>query len=148
MSNTHQIVHAAGWLDGGLTISYEKYILDIEMLAMFQHFLNGFEISDDTLALDFIKEVGPGGHHFGTAHTQARYTTEHYQSFVVGDRSSWDNWEIAGAHDAAQRANSVWKELLAHYEKPALDPGLEEALRDYAARRERELEHENLYEKI
>jgi trimethylamine--corrinoid protein Co-methyltransferase len=148
MSNTNQIVHAAGWLDGGLTISYEKFILDLEMLAMFQHFLGGFEISDDTLALDYIREVGPGGHHFGTAHTQARYTTEHYQSFVVGDRSSWENWEIAGAQEAAERANAVWKDLLAQYEKPALDPGIEEALREYAARRERELANESLYDRI
>jgi trimethylamine--corrinoid protein Co-methyltransferase len=148
MAHTNVIVHSAGWLDGGLTTSYEKYVLDMEMLAMFQHFLERFEINDDTLALDSIKEVGPGGHHFGTAHTQARYTTEHYQSFVVGDRSSWENWELAGAPDAQARATAVWKEMLDHYEPPALDPGIREGLRDYVARRERELEHVNLYDQL
>ncbi|MGQ0601298.1 MAG: trimethylamine methyltransferase family protein [Anaerolineales bacterium] len=148
MAHTNIIIHSAGWLDGGLTTSYEKFILDMEMLAMFQHFLNGFEISDDTLALDFIKEVGPGGHHFGTAHTQARYTSEHYQPFVVGDRSSWENWEIAGSHDAQYRATAVWKEMLTLYEQPPLDAGILDGLKDFAAKRERELEHVNLYDKL
>jgi trimethylamine--corrinoid protein Co-methyltransferase len=148
MSNTNLVVHAAGWLDGGLTTSFEKFILDIEMLAMFQHFLEGFPINAETLALDMIHDVGPGGHHFGTPHTQARYQTEFYQSSVVGDRLSWENWENAGAPDAAQRANRVWKELLAQYEPPPLDPGIAEALRAYVARRERELAHANLYEQI
>jgi trimethylamine--corrinoid protein Co-methyltransferase len=148
MSHTNIVVHAAGWLDGGLTTSYEKFILDMEMLAMFQHFLDSFQINDETLALDMIQEVGPGGHHFGTSHTQARYSTEFYQSFVVGDRQNWENWERAGAQDAEKRANAVWKEMLAHYEQPPLDPGIRESLEDYVARRERDLEHVNLYDKL
>jgi trimethylamine--corrinoid protein Co-methyltransferase len=148
MSHTNIVVHAAGWLDGGLTTSYEKFILDVEMLAMFQHFLEGFKIDDETLALDMIEEVGPGGHHFGTSHTQARYSTEFYQSFVVGDRQNWENWERAGAQDAEKRANAVWKELLAHYEQPPMDPGILEGLEDYVMRRERELEGKSLYETI
>jgi trimethylamine--corrinoid protein Co-methyltransferase len=148
MSHTNIVVHAAGWLDGGLTTSYEKFILDMEMLAMFQHFLESFQINGETLALDMIAEVGPGGHHFGTSHTQARYSTEFYESFVVGDRQNWENWERAGAQDAEQRANAVWKEMLAHYEAPPLDPGIREGLEDYVARRERELEGVNLYDKL
>jgi trimethylamine--corrinoid protein Co-methyltransferase len=148
MSHTNIVVHAAGWLDGGLTTSYEKFILDVEMLAMFQHFLEGFKIDPETLALDMIAEVGPGGHHFGTSHTQARYSTEFYESFVVGDRQNWENWERAGAQDAEKRANAVWKEMLAHYEPPPLDPGIREGLEDYVARRERELEGVNLYDKL
>ncbi|MBP7693516.1 MAG: trimethylamine methyltransferase family protein [Anaerolineales bacterium] len=148
MAHTNLIIHSAGWIDGGLTTSFEKFILDVEMLAMFQHFLAGFEINADTLALDSIAAVGPGGHHFGTAHTQARYLTEHYQSFVVGDRQNFETWQANGAQDAEQRANAVWKDLLAHYERPPLDAGLEDGLKDFVARRERELAGVNLYDQL
>ena len=148
MAHTNLIIHSAGWIDGGLTTSFEKFILDVEMLAMFQHFLAGFEINADTLALDSIAAVGPGGHHFGTAHTQARYLTEHYQSFVVGDRQNFETWQANGAQDAEQRANAVWKDLLARYEPPPLDPAIREALEDYVARRERDLAGVNLYETL
>lgn len=145
LAHTNFIMHAAGWVEGGLTVSYEKLILDMESLAMFQHFLAGFTIDDDTLALDMIAEVGPGGHHFGTAHTQARYSTEFYQTFV-SDRQGYETWLAAGGLDAAQRASRLWKHLLAQYEPPPIDPGLREALFEYAARRERELEGQSLYD--
>lgn len=148
LAHSNVFLHAAGWIDGGLTTSYEKFILDVEMLAMFQHFFAGFAINDETLALDMIHQIGPGGHHFGTPHTQARYSTEFYQSFVVGDRQNWENWEATGAQGATQRANAVWKEMLAQYEAPPLAPGIREALADYVARRARELEGVNLYETI
>jgi trimethylamine--corrinoid protein Co-methyltransferase len=112
---------------------------------MFQHFLAGFSIDDDTLALDMIAEVGPGGHHFGTAHTQERFSTEFYQTFI-GDRQGYDSWLAGGGLDAAQRASRLWKELVAAHEPPPIDPGVREALFDYAARRERELEGKSLYD--
>ncbi len=154
LSHNNLIMHAVGWLEGGLTASIEKFIIDLESLAMFQHFLNGFEINDDTLALDtlapparagVIAEVGPGGHHFGTPHTQARFSTEFYDTFLA-DRQGYENWAAAGEHDAAQRAHAIWKDLLAHYEQPPLDPALQEALEDFVKRREKELEGINLYE--
>jgi trimethylamine--corrinoid protein Co-methyltransferase len=145
LAHSNLIMHAAGWLEGGLTASFEKFIIDVENLAMFYHFLNGFEINDETLALDMIAEVGPGGHHFGTSHTQARFSTEFYPSFL-SDRQPYDSWREAGALDTAQRAHAVWQELLAQYEPPPLDPAIEEALRDYVERRERELEGKNLYD--
>lgn len=148
MAHTHLVIHSAGWIDGGLTTSYEKFILDVEMLAMFQHFLAGFEVTPETLALASIAEVGPGGHHFGTAHTQARYLTEHYQSFVVGDRQNFETWQAAGGQNAEQRANTVWKDLLTHYEPPPLDPGINAGLLDYVARREQELAGVNLYDSL
>jgi trimethylamine--corrinoid protein Co-methyltransferase len=148
MSNTNLVVHAAGWLDGGLTTSYEKFILDVEVLAMFQHFFEGFQINEDTLALDMIQEVGPGGHHFGTPHTQARYLTEFYQSSTIGDRLNWENWEAAGSQTAEQRASTLWKEMLKHYEQPPMEAGILDGLKDYVARRERELEGKSLYENI
>jgi trimethylamine--corrinoid protein Co-methyltransferase len=145
LAHTNFIMHSIGWVEGGLTVSYEKIILDMESLAMFQHFLAGFAIDDDTLALDMIAEVGPGGHHFGTAHTQERFSTEFYQTFV-GDRQGYDSWLAGGGLDAAQRASRLWKELVAAHEPPPIDPGVREALFDYAARRERELEGKSLYD--
>jgi trimethylamine--corrinoid protein Co-methyltransferase len=147
LGHTNLVMHAAGWIDGGLTVSYEKFVLDVENLAMFQHFLGGFAIDDDTLALDMIAEVGPGGHHFGTPHTQARYATEFYQASTA-DRQNNENWERAGGLDAGKRANAIWKEMLARYEEPPLDPAVREALDDYVARRELELADKNLYDTL
>lgn len=144
-AHTNLVMHAVGWLEGGLTASYEKFIIDVELLAMFYHFLEGFTIDQETLALEMIAQVGPGGHHFATPHTQARYRTEFYQS-ALADRQNYDTWREAGSPDTMQRANRLWKELLAQYEPPPLDPGLKEALQEYVARRERELEGKNLYE--
>ncbi|MCB9419607.1 MAG: trimethylamine methyltransferase family protein [Ardenticatenaceae bacterium] len=145
MAHTNLLMHAVGWLDGGLTAAFEKFIIDAENLAMFSRFLEGFVIDDDSLALDAIAEVGPGGHHFGTEHTQAHYKTAFYQS-ALSDRLNFDAWQASGSVDAAQRANTIWKELLAQYEPPPLDPSIAESLRDYVARRERELAGVNLYE--
>jgi trimethylamine--corrinoid protein Co-methyltransferase len=145
LGHTNLIMHAVGWLEGGLTASYEKFIIDAELLAMFYHFLSGFEIDDETLALAMIAQVGPGGHHFGTPHTQARYSTEFYQPFV-SDRLGFDTWLERGGEDATRRAYRVWQELLARYEQPALDQATAEALQDYVARRERELSGKNLYD--
>ena len=138
-------MHAAGWLDGGLTVSFEKFILDLENLAMFGHFLQGFAVDDEALALASIAEVGPGGHHLGTAHTQARTRTAFFPT-TLADRQGHDAWLAAGGQDAAQRANTVWKAMLAAYEPPPLDPGTAEALDDYVAGRERELTNVRLYD--
>jgi trimethylamine--corrinoid protein Co-methyltransferase len=145
MAHTNLIMHAVGWLEGGLTVSYEKIMLDAEVLGMFAHFMEGFKIDDETLALDMIKEVGPGGHHFGTAHTQARFATEFY-SPLLSDRQGYETWLAAGGHEAPQRANALWKEVIAGYEPPSLDPSIAEAVADYVARRERELEGKSLYD--
>lgn len=145
LAHSNLVMHAAGWLEGGLTASFEKFIIDVENLAMFYHFLDGFEINDDTLALDMIAEVGPGGHHFGTPHTQSRYSTEFFQS-ALSDHQPYDTWREAGELSTVQRAHIVYQELLAQYEPPPLDLAIKEALQDYVARRERELEGKNLYD--
>jgi trimethylamine--corrinoid protein Co-methyltransferase len=145
LAHTNFVFHAVGWLEGGLTVSYEKIIIDAEALGMFQHFLAGFDINADTLALEAIAEVGPGGHHFGTAHTQARYSTEFYETFLA-DRLGYETWAAAGGWDAAKRANAIWKDALAQYEPPPLDPAMDEAVADFVARRERELAGKNLYD--
>lgn len=143
-SHTNFIFHAVGWLEAGLTVSYEKFVIDLELLAMFQHYLAGFKINDDTLALDMIARVGPGGHHFGTPHTQARFSDEFYEPFL-SDRLGFEPWQAAGSWDAARRASNIWKKMIAHYEQPALDEGVRDELADYVARRERELEGVTLY---
>jgi len=144
-AHTNFVLHSVGWLEGGLTASYEKWIIDAENLAMFFHFFKGFEISDETLALDMIAEVGPGGHHFGTSHTQARYATEFYQT-TLADRLGYETWAAAGSWDTAKRAHAIWKDLLAQYEPPPLDPIFKEALIEFVEKREKELEGKNLYD--
>ncbi len=144
LAHSNFIMHAVGWLEGGLTVSYEKMMIDMENLAMFQHFFRDVEISDETLALDMIAEVGPGGHHLGTAHTQARFKTEYYTSFLA-DRQNHDAWVESDVGDAATRANKIWKQALAHYEAPPIDEALREAIADFVARREQELAGVELY---
>ena len=145
LARANFILHTVGWLEGGLTASYEKWIIDAENAAMFFHFFNGFEISDETLALDMIKEVGPGGHHFGTPHTQARFATEFYQT-TLADRLGYETWAAAGEWDAVKRAHQIWKDMLAQYEPPPLDPALRQALTEFVEKREKELEGKNLYD--
>jgi trimethylamine--corrinoid protein Co-methyltransferase len=145
LAHTNLIMHAAGWIDGGLTVSFEKFIIDLENLAMFQRFLEGFAVDDDALALASIAEVGPGGRHLGTSHTLERYRDAFYPT-SLSDRLSYDTWALAGSEDAATRANRVWKEMLAHYQQPPLDLAIVEALDEYVSRRERELAGAKLYE--
>lgn len=145
LAHTNFVLHAAGWLEGGLTASFEKWIIDAENLAMFYHFFDGFKIDEETLALDMIAEVGPGGHHFGTPHTQARFATEFYQS-TLADRLGYETWDVAGRWDAAKHANQVWKDMLAAYEPPSLDDNLLQALSDFVAKRESDLAGKNLYD--
>jgi trimethylamine--corrinoid protein Co-methyltransferase len=95
------------------------------------------EVNDDTLGLDAIREVGPGGHFFGAAHTLARYETAFYAP-ILSDWRNFETWREAGALDAAQRANRIWKQLLADYQPPPLDPAIDEALKDFVARRRAE----------
>lgn len=145
LAHTNLVMHAAGWIDGGLTASYEKFIIDLENLAMFATYLDGFDLSVASLALDMIAEVGPGGHHFGTSHTQAHYRDAFYATSLA-DRQGHDAWVASGGNDAAQRANKIWKQMLVNYEPPLLDPAIADALDDYVARRERELVQARLYE--
>jgi trimethylamine--corrinoid protein Co-methyltransferase len=145
LAHTNLIMHAAGWLEGGLTVSFEKFVIDLENLAMFRHFLEGFATDDDSLGLESINEVGPGGHHLGTAHTQERFRTAFFPP-SLSDRLSYDTWALAGGEDTATRANRVWKEMLAHYEQPPLEPATIESLNEYVARREKELAGASLYE--
>jgi trimethylamine--corrinoid protein Co-methyltransferase len=137
-AHAHLVNHAAGWLGGGLTASFEKLILDAELLQMMTAWLSPPAVDADSLGLDAIAEAGHGGHFFGTAHTLARYESAFYAP-LLSDWDNYDNWLDRGSPDAALRANRIWKQLLAEYEQPGIDPGVDEALRDYVARRKREI---------
>jgi trimethylamine--corrinoid protein Co-methyltransferase len=138
MGGANLLYHAAGWLEGGLTAGFEKLVVDAEMLQMMAEFLRPIPVNDDELALDAIAQVDPGGHHFGTAHTLARYETAFYIP-MLSSRQNFETWQEAGSLDAARRANALWKRMLADYQRPPMDPAVEEALTDYVARRKREI---------
>jgi len=128
------MMHGAGWLEGGLRCSYEKMILDIDLLQMVAEFLTPLDLSDDALAIDAIRDVGPGGHFFGTAHTQARYRNAFY-SPVLSDWRNFETWQLAGSPTAIEKANRVWKERLATYEEPYMDPAIREELDAFVEKR-------------
>jgi trimethylamine--corrinoid protein Co-methyltransferase len=137
MGGANMIKHSAGWMEGGLVASYEKMILDAEILQTMAEALQPFAVDEDALGIEEIREVGPGGHFFGAAHTLQRYETAFYAP-MLSDWRNYETWREAGALTAAQRANAIWKQLLAEYEQPPIDPGIDEALRDYVARRKAE----------
>ena len=126
------VLHAAGWLEGGLASSYEKFVIDADQLGMMQVLTQGYDLTENGQAMDALREVGPGQHFLGCAHTQANFETAFYRS-PVADNNSFEQWEAEGAQDAAQRANTLWKKWLSDYEAPALDPGVDEALQAFIA---------------
>ena len=132
------MMHAGGWLEGGLTCSFEKLILDAELLQMQAAFLDPIDLGEDALGLDTIAEVGPGGHFFGTAHTLARYENAFYDP-ILSDWRNFESWREDGSRTATERANIIWKRLLRDYEKPGIDPAVEEELQSYVDRRKREI---------
>jgi trimethylamine--corrinoid protein Co-methyltransferase len=138
LAHANIIHHSVGWLEAGLVFSYEKFMVDLEGVLMMYRLLDGIEVNADTLALDSLAEVGPGGHHFGTAHTLARYRREFYLP-ILSDRQNYAAWVEQGSLDAAQRARPLWQELLASYEPPPLASAIEAALREYVTRRKGEI---------
>jgi trimethylamine--corrinoid protein Co-methyltransferase len=131
------IKHAAGWLEGGLSCSYEKTMLDIDLLLRVAEFLTPLDLSEDALGVDAIRAVGPGGHFFGTPHTQERYKTAFY-SPIISDWRNYETWAEAGRPTAIDRANRLWKQRLASYEEPYMDPAIREELEAFVAKRKAE----------
>jgi len=115
-------------------MGYEKFILDVDQCGMMGVFVEGIDLSENGQALDAIRENGPGQHFLGTAHTLANFETAFYRSSVA-DNNSYEQWLEDGSKDAAQRANAVWKRMLTEYQAPPIDPGTDEALLDFIARR-------------
>jgi trimethylamine---corrinoid protein Co-methyltransferase len=128
------ILHAAGFLDGLLSMSYEKFMLDADLCGALHSYLDGVKIDDDQLAVDAFAEVGPGNHFFGCSHTMKHYETAFWDS-ELSDNEPFEKWEAAGSSDAASRANALWKRRLAEYQAPPLDPGRRDGLREFIARR-------------
>jgi trimethylamine--corrinoid protein Co-methyltransferase len=140
-AHVNNVMHAGGWLEGGLTCSFEKLILDAELLQLQAAMLQPVIVDDDSLGLDAIAEVGPGGHFFGSAHTMERYENAFYQP-ILSDWRNFETWQEDGSKTATQRANEIWKQLLNDYEKPPIDPAIEEELQAYMARRKEEIASE------
>ncbi|MBN7774687.1 trimethylamine methyltransferase family protein [Nitratireductor aquimarinus] len=134
MSGTNFVLHAAGWLEGGLVSSYEKFMMDIDQLGMQQRFCEPLDVSENGQAMDAIREVGPGSHYLGCAHTQANFQTAFYRSSIA-DNNSYEQWAAEGEKAAHQRANQLARNWLEAYEAPPLDAGIEEGLLDFIARR-------------
>jgi trimethylamine--corrinoid protein Co-methyltransferase len=137
MGYANIVMHAAGWLEGGLCASFEKMVLDAEMLQMMAEFLTPIVVDEETLALDAIREVGPGGHFFGAAHTLARYETAFYDP-ILSDWRNFESWEEDGARSATERAHDLYKQILADYKAPPLDAAIREELDAFVARRKEE----------
>jgi trimethylamine--corrinoid protein Co-methyltransferase len=128
------LIHAAGWLEGGLTASKEKLVLDVEVLQMVAESFLPLVVDDAELALDAIAETPPGGHFFGGAHTLERYRTAFYEP-LVSDWSNYGQWTEAGARDATRRANEVWRRIVAEFEPPPLDAAVAAELEEFVERR-------------
>ncbi len=134
MGGANILMHAAGWLEGGLTASFEKFIIDVEMLQMFAALFQPVPCDAGALGLDAVREVGPGGHYFGAAHTLERYERAFYAP-VLSDWRYFETWHEDGAVDATRRANRIYKRILAGFEPPPIDPAIGEALDAFVTRR-------------
>jgi trimethylamine--corrinoid protein Co-methyltransferase len=134
LAGGNMITHAAGWLEGGLTISYEKFITDIEALQIMAEVMQPVHCGPDELGFEAIAEVAPGGHFFAARQTMERYATAFYEPFVW-DWSNFGQWTEAGGKTATERAHDIWQRRLAAFEPPPIDPGVVEALDAFVARR-------------
>jgi len=134
LAGVNFVLHTAGWLEGGLSMGYEKFMMDVDQAGMMHTLLQGVDLSENGQALDAIREVGPGKHFLGCAHTQANFETAFYRS-PLADNNSFEQWDAEGAQDMNKRANTQWKKMLAEYEAPPMDPAVDEALLDYMKRR-------------
>jgi trimethylamine--corrinoid protein Co-methyltransferase len=134
MGGVNLLMHGAGWMEGGLHAGFEKVILDAELLGMVAAFLDPVVVDEDTLAFSAMQEVGPGGHFFGAAHTQSRYKTAFHKP-MLSDWRNWETWEEAGSPQVPGKANRLWKDLLAAYQPPPIDPAVAEELQAFVDRR-------------
>jgi trimethylamine---corrinoid protein Co-methyltransferase len=138
-SGTNMVYHAAGWLEGGLIASPEKFIMDCEILQQIQRYMEPatFATTPDDIALDAIRDVGNDGHFFGIQHTQDRYTTAFYQPFL-SDWKNYEGWEIAGGIWTPERAHLMFKEIINNFEEPPMDVAIREELAEFVAKRKEE----------
>ncbi len=134
LAGVNFVLHTAGWLEGGLAMGYEKFMMDVDQAGMMHTLLAGVDLTENGQAMDAIREVGPGNHFLGCAHTQANFESAFYRS-PLADNNSFEQWQAEGSLDMAQRANAQWKRQLSEYVAPPLDPAIDDALLDYISRR-------------
>ena len=134
LAGVNFMLHTSGWLEGGLSMGYEKFIMDIDQAGMIHDFLNGVDLSENGQAMAAIREVGPGQHFLGCDHTRANFETAFFRSSVA-DNNSFEQWEADGSLDTAQRANQIWKKMLNDYDMPPIDPAVDEALLAFIGQR-------------
>jgi trimethylamine--corrinoid protein Co-methyltransferase len=134
LAGVNFVLHAAGWLEGGLAMGYEKFVLDLDQCGQMHAFAKGMDLSENGQALEPIIDNGPGQHFLGTAHTLANFETAFYRSNIA-DNNSFEQWELDGSLDANIRANAVWKRMLNEYEEPAVDEAKDEELREWIDRK-------------
>jgi trimethylamine--corrinoid protein Co-methyltransferase len=135
------VLHAAGWLEGGLAAGYEKFVMDCELLGMFHKFLQGLDLSEDGMALESIREVPTTGHHLGTEHTMKHFRTAFHRANIF-DYNSFEQWRDEGGKTTMELANGRYKQLLRQYEPPDLDPAIDEALQAFITQRKTEIKPE------
>ena len=128
------MLHACGWLEGGLVASFEKFVMDADQLGSLHHMAHGIEIDENAQAMDAIREVGPSGHYLGCAHTQSNFKDAFWRSDLL-DYKPFETWHEEGARDTMTLASARVEYLLSNYQQPALDPAISEALSDYVARK-------------
>ena len=138
LAGVNFVLHTAGWLEGGLAMGYEKFVMDVDQAGMMHTLLAGIDLSPNGQAMDAIREVGPGTHFLGCAHTQANFESAFYRS-PLADNNSYEQWLAEGSLDMAQRANALWKRQLEEYVAPPLDPAVDEALLEYIDKRKRSM---------
>ena len=134
MGGVNMLKHGLGWMEGGLHTSFEKFVMDADILQMVSEFLTPVEVNRDSLALDAMREVGPGGHFFGCAHTQERYRTAFYPP-MVSDWRNYESWEEAGSPTACDRTETLYRQILESYEAPPMDASVAEELQAFVTRR-------------
>src|SRR5439155_18777715 len=141
LSGTHFVLHAAGWLESALLASYEKFVIDVETLRMFEWILDrGIPMDEEGLAMDALREVGPGGHFLGAEHTLRNYRTGFYRP-LISSTDNYDRWQRRGGMTADEVAARKWKQMLADYEDPGIDPAVDEQLQAFIAGRKEALAH-------
>lgn len=142
LAGVNFMLHTAGWLEGGLVMSYEKFMMDTDQANMLGVLLKGVDLSENGQAMDALREIGPGAHFLGAAHTQANFEQAFYRS-TIADNNSFEQWEADGALSAEARAHQKWKDLLAAYQAPPLDEATDEALIDFMDRRKGSFEDQD-----
>jgi trimethylamine--corrinoid protein Co-methyltransferase len=133
-SGVNFMLHSAGWLEGGLVADFEKFVMDADQLGVLHGIAKGVDVSENGQAMDAIREVGPGGHYLGCAHTQANFKDAFWRTEML-DYKPFETWEEEGARDTRTLATDRVKHLLDNYQQPPMDPEIHQALQDYVAKK-------------